>query len=177
MGRIAVVVSVVLALAGCGRKKVAAAPNATLAATPVTASLRVPVASHATEPLEAARRAEHAGRTTEALDAYEALAVAADPHTRLQARLAAARYRLAIDPATRDLRKAQLLLEGAEPSAPTAALELRVSDVLHVLRESADLRAQLRTIRAEVKALEAEIAKKDEALRRVTSAVVGGRTP
>jgi len=48
-----------------------------------------------------------------------------------------------------------------------------VRDVLRLVEEAAELRAQVRALRGDVKTLEAEIAKKDDALRRVTSAVVG----
>lgn len=102
---------------------------------------------------------------------------AADASKKLTALLSEVKLRLADNPATRDLRKAQQLLESAEQLSATAAVPLPVSDLLQLLREAADLRAQLRAARADVKSLEAEIAKKDDALRRVTSAVVGGKAP
>jgi hypothetical protein len=95
----------------------------------------------------------------------------------LKALLSEVKLRLSDNPATRDLRKAQALLETADQLSAAAVVPLPVSDVLQLLRETADLRAQLRAARADVKSLEAEIARKDEVLRRVTSAVVGGKTP
>jgi hypothetical protein len=128
--------------------------------------------------LAEANRAEQEGRHGDALVIYERDASAgADASSRLAALLGAVRLRLASDPAMRDLRRAQTLLESAEQTAASAAVPLPVSDLLQLLREAADLRAQLRAARADVKSLEAEMAKKDDALRRVTSAVVGGKTP
>jgi hypothetical protein len=169
-------------LSACGGARRTPASRSPVPAPAVAVPAATPpaiVAPVATPPSAAdeARRAEREGRPADALAVFERLSTTPDARLRLEAQLGAARLRLSAEPATHDLRKAQLLLEGVEQSSPTADLQLRVSDVLQVLRESADLRAQLRSSRAEVKALEAEIAKKDEALRRVTSAVVGGRTP
>ena len=125
-----------------------------------------------------ARRAERDGRLLDALALYEHEAGAnAEPSAKLAALLGAVRLRLAEKSATRDLRKAQSLLETADEISAAAVVPLPVSDLLQLLREAADLRAQLRANRADIKSLEAEIAKKDDALRRVTSAVVGGKTP
>ena len=125
-----------------------------------------------------ARRAERDGRLLDALAVYEHEAGAnAEPSAKLAALLGAVRLRLADNSATRDLRKAQSLLETADEISAAAVVPLPVSDLLQLLREAADLRAQLRANRADIKSLEAEMAKKDDALRRVTSAVVGGKTP
>jgi hypothetical protein len=151
-----------------------AAPAPAAAASPAASA--TPVAIAPRSDLEGARLAEHEGRDLEALALFERVAsTTTDDRERLAAQLGAARRRLSSDAATRDLRKAQLLLEGAERSAMAVDVPIPVSDLLQLLREVADLRAQVRAARAEAKSLEAEIAKKDEALRRVTSAVVGKR--
>lgn len=137
-----------------------------------------PTSGVTASPTEAARQAEGEGRLEDALRLYEReSAAAADAPARLTALLGAVRLRLSANPATRDLRRAQTLLETAEHTAAAAPVPLPVSDLLQLLREAADLRSQLRAARAEVKSLEAEMAKKDDALRRVTSAVVGRQTP
>jgi hypothetical protein len=185
MRRAPLVALAVVALSGtvlsaCGGARRGPARPASVALSPApSASPAVAVTPAAVTPrsdLDEARHAEHEGRDVEALALFERVAsTTTDDRERLAAQLGAARQRLSSDAATRDLRKAQLLLEGAERSAMAVDVPIPVSDLLQLLREVADLRAQVRAARAEAKSLEAEIAKKDEALRRVTSAVVGAK--
>jgi hypothetical protein len=168
-----VVSGIVVSACGGGRSRPVATPPV---AAPAPVTPAVPAAKPS--PIDDARRAEREGRAVEALGVYELEAAAnVDPSAKLTALLGAVRLRLSADPAMRDLRRAQTLLESADHTAAAASVPLPIADLLQLLRETADLRTQLRAARAEVKSLEAEMAKKDDALRRVTSAVVGGRTP
>jgi hypothetical protein len=170
-----VVSGIVVSACGGGRSRPVATPPVA-ASAPATPAVSAAVAK--LSPIDAARRAEREGRAVDALGIYELEAAAnADPSAKLTALLGAVRLRLSADPAMRDLRRAQTLLESADHAAATASVPLPIADLLQLLREAADLRTQLRATRAEVKSLEAEMAKKDDALRRVTSAVVGNRNP
>jgi hypothetical protein len=170
---------VVSACGGAPRRAPALAPSAATATAPAAATVvEAPPPPPPPAPIDEAARAESEQRHAAALALYEQAATSSkDEAVGAAARLGAARQRLSADPAIRDLRKAQTLLEEAALSPSFARASLPMSDVLLLLRDLGELRTQLRTIRADVKALETEIAKKDEALRRVTSAVVGGRTP
>jgi hypothetical protein len=184
MRRLVLVAVTGCALAACsaGRRVKTAPPVAaaapTAVATPTIAKSAGHEAAAPVSELEEARRADYEGRDLDALALFERVAsTTGDSRVRLAAQLGAARIRLSADPASRDLRKAQVLLEGAERSAADVDVPIPVGDLLQLLRDVADLRTQLRAARAETKSLEAEMAKKDEALRRVTSAVVGARSP
>jgi hypothetical protein len=171
-----VVSGIVLSACGGSRSRPVAMPVASAAPAPSTPAAPAPVAKPS--PIDDARRAEREGRAVDALGIYEhEAAVAAGASAKLTALLGAVRLRLSADPAMRDLRRAQTLLESADDTAAAASVPLPIADLLQLLREAADLRTQLRAARADVKSLEAEMAKKDDALRRVTSAVVGGKTP
>jgi hypothetical protein len=179
-------VCVLLSL-GCGQKgqQAHAAPRS--AAT-------IPAPAPALSPAEAtigeATRAESAGHAAEAVAKYESIAVAAPPaRNRVQALMAAARLRLSVDPAVRDLPKARAHLLDAASVDPKVVAAMPATDLLALLDEqtegqalqeqqeqrAATLRVENRTLRATVKTLQEELAKKqdeltrkDEALHRAT---------
>jgi hypothetical protein len=172
--RVALVAVMGIVVSACGGARSRPAPTSAVS-RPAPNRGAAPVRG---TPLDEARLAERDGRAVDALAIYEREAAAGgDAPAKLAALLGAVRLRLAADPATRDLRKAQSLLETAEQTSAAASVPMPVRDLLQLLHEAADLRAQLRAARADMKSLEAEMAKKDDALRRVTSAVVSGKTP
>ena len=119
-----------------------------------------------------------AGRLADAAALFEeAASTTSEGKARLDALLASARLRLSADPSVRDVRKGEALLGLVMRSSPAVSVDLTVRDLVRVLEDLAELRAQVRALRTDLKSLEADLAKKDEALRRVTSAVVGARPP
>jgi len=165
-------VPIVLCLAACGGVKPGPAPRATAPPNPAPPPPRPP------SDLDEAKRAEREGRLAEAAALFEdAASTLPDGQARLEAQVRGARLRLSAEAPVRDVRKGEALLSAVLRSTPSADVALPVRDLIRLLEEASELRAQVRTLRGDVKTLEADIAKKDEALRRVTSAVVGGKPP
>jgi hypothetical protein len=135
---------------------------------------RAPLTTSTSDALAKAKAAERAGKRDEAATVLEdAAATSRDSRARAKMLVRAVQLRLGSENSSRDLGKVQALLEDLERSAPAQEIAVPGRDLLRVLNQMSGLRAEIRGLRTEKKALETEVAKKNEALRRVTSAVVG----
>jgi hypothetical protein len=175
--------------AGCGTNRGRAA-HPSPAATATTAT---PAATATIAPtLRDANRAESDGRAGEALALYESIAVTrpAGPE-RLQALMCAARLRLSANPALRDLTKARAHLADVSGVNPKQPATIPAADLMALLDDAASLaslrdqqdqrasalRGENRTLRTTIKALQEELAKKDEALHRATEKLLDKAPP
>lgn len=170
--------------AGCGANRGHA--NARPAAPPP------PAESPATVSLRQASQAEAAGHASDALSLYETVAAADAPGAdRLLAHISAARIRLSANPALRDLSKAREHLADVTKVNPTQPATIPVSDLVALLDDATQLatvkeqqdqrttalRGENRTLKNTIKALQEELARKDEALHRATEKLLEKAPP
>lgn len=169
--------------AGCGGHR---AHATTRPATPP------PAESPATVSLRQATQAEAAGHASDALSLYETVAATDAPGAdRLLAHISAARIRLSTNPAVRDLSKAREHLADVSKVNPTQPATIPASDLVALLDDATQLatvkeqqeqrttalRGENRTLKNTIKALQEELARKDEALHRATEKLLEKAPP
>jgi predicted lipid-binding transport protein (Tim44 family) len=165
-------------VSACGGVKRAPVSKPAEAASPSKGPAEATRSAPSRSVLAEAKRLEKEGRSVEAAALLEsAVSPATSAKARLAAQLHALELRLSATGPARDLRKAQALLEAIHATSASTEVSLSAADLLRLLEDLADQRAHLRGLRSDVKTLEAAVAKKDEALRRMTSAVVSNKTP
>jgi hypothetical protein len=148
--------------------------------------------SPATVSLRQATQAEAAGHASDALSLYETVAATDAPGAdRLLAHISAARIRLSTNPAVRDLSKAREHLADVSKVNPTQPATIPASDLVALLDDATQLatvkeqqdqrttalRGENRTLKNTIKALQEELARKDEALHRATEKLLEKAPP